>query len=114
LSDMQELKKFVDPQLARRVPAVAAAAGAAEDGAEGTAATGVAATNGRINGPADVTRRIDELCDYYEKNEPSSPVPLVLRRAQRLVGKNFLDLLGDLAPSGVSEMQAISGVPPEE
>jgi type VI secretion system protein ImpA len=58
-------------------------------------------------------RRIDEICDYYARSEPSSPVPLLLRRAQRLVGKNFLDLLRDLAPGGVNEMEVISG-PSEE
>lgn len=112
LSEMQELKRFVDPQLARRLPGLAEA----EAGGEGAAAAegGVVAGNGRINGPQDVLKRIDELCHYYEKNEPSSPVPLLLRRAQRLVGKNFLDLLGELAPSGVSEMQVISGAPDEE
>jgi type VI secretion system protein ImpA len=58
-------------------------------------------------------RRLDEVCDYYARCEPSSPVPLLLRRAQRLVGKTFLDLLRDLAPGGVSEMEVISGVPEE-
>jgi len=110
LSDMQELKKFVDPQLARRMPVAAEADAEAGDGeSTGGVATAAAAGNGRISGPQDVIRRIDELCEYYAKSEPSSPVPLLLRRAQRLVGKSFLDLLGDLAPGGISEMQVISG-----
>lgn len=115
LIEIQALKKFLDPQLARRLPAAAGADTEAAGEEGGTAvAAGVAATTGRINGPQDVSRRIDELCQYYEKNEPSSPVPLLLRRAQRLVGKNFLDLLGELAPSGVSEMKVISGAPDQE
>ena len=54
-------------------------------------------------------RRLDELCDYYTRTEPSSPVPLLLRRAQRLVGMDFMDLLKDLAPGGISELRTISG-----
>ena len=59
-------------------------------------------------------RRLDELCDYYTRNEPSSPVPLLLRRAQRLVGMSFMDLLKDLAPGGISELQVVSGAPSNE
>ena len=71
------------------------------------------ASGGAISGPQDVMRRIDELCDYYTRNEPSSPVPLLLRRAQRLVGMDFMDLLKDLAPGGISELRVVSGTPDE-
>jgi type VI secretion system protein ImpA len=113
LSEIYELKKFLDPQLARRLPAE----GAAEDGAAGEESAGgggVRASNGAIAGPQDVMRRIDELCDYYTRSEPSSPVPLLLRRAQRLVGMNFMDLLQDLAPGGIPELRVVSGTPEDE
>lgn len=113
LSEIYELKKFLEPQLARRLPAE----GSAEDGEAGEEGTGggggVHASNGAIAGPQDVMRRIDELCDYYTRNEPSSPVPLLLRRAQRLVGMDFMDLLKDLAPGGISELRVVSGTPDE-
>jgi type VI secretion system protein ImpA len=113
LSEIYELKKFLEPQLARRLPAE----GSAEDGEageEGSGGSGGArASNGAIAGPQDVMRRIDELCDYYTRNEPSSPVPLLLRRAQRLVGMDFMDLLKDLAPGGISELRVVSGTPDE-
>ncbi|GAB2548848.1 type VI secretion system protein TssA [Rhodanobacter koreensis] len=110
LGDIHELKKFLDPQLARRLPQAAGADDAA--GAEAGGATtpgGTTAASGRIEGPQDVIRRLDELCEYYAKREPSSPVPLLLRRAQRLIGMNFVDLLKDLAPTGINELQVISG-----
>ena len=113
LSDIYELKKFLEPQLARRIPPEGSAEG--EDGAgEGAGDGGVrAANNGAIAGPQDVMRRLDELCDYYTRCEPSSPVPLLLRRAQRLVGMDFMDLLKDLAPGGISELRVVSGTPSE-
>ena len=109
LTDSYELKKFVESQAARRNPAMAGDGEGEEPSATGTRSS----VPGRIETPQDVQRRIDEICDYYARCEPSSPVPLLLRRAQRLVGKNFLDLLKDLAPGGVSEMEVISG-PNEE
>lgn len=107
LSDIYELKKFLEPQLARRLPeeGVSGEGAASEDGTGGAAR----ASTGAIAGPQDVMRRLDELCDYYTRNEPSSPVPLLLRRAQRLVGMDFMDLLKDLAPGGISELRVVSG-----
>ena len=116
LGDIYELKKFLEPQLARRMPQAAAGGdggdGTLESTGEGVAVRGGAA--GPISGPQDVMRRLDELCSYYARCEPSSPVPLLLRRAQRLVGMDFMDLLKDLAPGGISELRVISGTPDEE
>jgi len=112
LTDSYELKKFVESQAARRNPDIGEGESESE-GAEPSATGARASVPGRIETPQDVLRRIDEICDYYARAEPSSPVPLLLRRAQRLVGKTFLDLLKDLAPGGVSEMEVISG-PSEE
>jgi type VI secretion system protein ImpA len=112
LSDIYELKKFLEPQLARRLPQEGSADGM--DGGDNTGGGGaVRASTGAIAGPQDVIRRIDELCDYYTKCEPSSPIPLLLRRVQRLVGMDFLDLMKDLAPGGLNEFRNISGTPDE-
>ncbi|AUI92653.1 hypothetical protein BVV10_21125 [Xanthomonas oryzae pv. oryzae] len=40
-------------------------------------------------------------------------MPMLLRRAQRLVGANFLALMKRLAPAGIDELQRVTG-PPEE
>ncbi|GGY16285.1 hypothetical protein GCM10008098_04420 [Rhodanobacter panaciterrae] len=115
LSDIYELKKFLEPQLAQRMPQEGSVEGdgVSDDGA-GAGGGGVRASTGAISGPQDVMRRLDELCDYYTRNEPSSPVPLLLRRAKRLVGMDFMDLLKDLAPGGISELQVVSGAPADE
>jgi len=113
LTDSYELKKFVESQVVRRNPAAAGEAESEADEGEVAASSARAGAPGRIETPQDVLRRIDELCDYYARCEPSSPVPLLLRRAQRLVGKTFFDLLKDLAPGGVGEMEVISGTTEE-
>lgn len=41
-------------------------------------------------------RAISEAADYFRRHEPSSPIPLLLDRAKRMAGMNFLQLLGEL------------------
>jgi type VI secretion system protein ImpA len=65
--------------------------------------------DGAIASRADVVRTLDRLCAYYMDHEPSSPVPLLLQRARRLVDKNFVDLLRDLAPEGLAQLGRASG-----
>jgi type VI secretion system protein ImpA len=57
---------------------------------------------------------IDKICDYFERHEPSSPVPLLLNRAKRLISKDFLEILRDLTPDGVLQAESIGGVTGEE
>jgi len=52
-----------------------------------------------------VLRMIDKICFYYQQQEPSSPVPILLKRAASLVNKSFMEIVADLTPSGVSEAQ---------
>jgi type VI secretion system protein ImpA len=58
----------------------------------------------------DVVRILDRVSDYFQKYEPSSPVPLLLQRAKRLVAKDFMEILRDLTPAGVAQAEAIGGV----
>lgn len=114
LSDLYELDRFLQAQWSARGGTAAAEGDDAE--ADGNTAAGTPATagaTGRIAGPADVVKRIDEICDYYSRSEPSSPVPILLRRAQRLVGLGFEDLLRNLAPGGLGELQVVAGEQPE-
>jgi len=68
---------------------------------------------GRAGGPlssrADVVRELDRICTYYDTHEPASPVPMLLRRAKRLVTMSFFDIVRELAPSGVSEIETLRG-----
>jgi type VI secretion system protein ImpA len=66
--------------------------------------------SGDIASRDDVARVLDRLCDYYRKYEPSSPIPLLLQRAKRLIHKDFLEIVRDLAPSGAAEAESIGGV----
>ncbi|WP_414441647.1 type VI secretion system protein TssA [Burkholderia sp. 22PA0106] len=113
--DIDELRKFVDAQVARRFPELAAAGtttAAPGNEGEGQAAPAAAVAPARpdtIASQADVIRRLDEICEYYERAEPSSPLPVLLKRARRLVGKSFAEVLEDIAPGGLSELRTLAG-----
>ncbi len=111
LRDLAELDRFVQAQVALRDGG--AGAGEAADAVAGPAGSGASPVQvaGQINGPEDVRRRLDEICEFYARNEPSSPVPLLLRRARRLVGCDFMALLKDLTPGGLDELERVVGRP---
>ena len=64
---------------------------------------------GEILTREDAMRVLDKVIDYFNRNEPSSPVPILLRRARRLVSKNFMEILKDLAPDGLKDAEKIRG-----
>lgn len=115
LDPLAALLRKADQALA---PFVAVAeAPAAEDGAEAAepgaapvaAAAAPAAPPGTISSRDDVEKALDRIIDYYAKHEPSSPLPILLRRARRLIGADFMTILQDIAPQGMENAQTIAG-----
>ena len=56
---------------------------------------------------------IDQVCIYLERAEPTNPAQLLLKRARRLIDKNFMQLMKDLAPEALAEVAKIMGVNPD-
>ena len=115
---LDEMKRSVEPYAADGESAAEAGAGdvdAASGEASGArpAARGGPGMSGTIRSRADVIRALDLICDYYRDNEPSSPVPLIIQRAQRLVDKDFMTIMSDLTPDALSQLQVITGKPKE-
>lgn len=66
-----------------------------------------------IENREDVNDALDKICKYYEKYEPGSPVPLFLKRAQRLVDKSFVELMEDLSPNSINDLVQLFGIKDE-
>jgi len=64
---------------------------------------------GEIGSQADVIRVFDKVCAWYERHEPSSPVPLLVQRAKRLVGKNFREIVRDVATAAEDQVDELFG-----
>jgi type VI secretion system protein ImpA len=88
-----------------------AAAGEAGGAASGDGAIHLprAAIQGDIASRDDVVRMLDKLVQYYARHEPSSPIPILLERAKRLVPMNFFEIMQDLAPDGIAQLTVIRG-----
>lgn len=90
----------------------------AEAGEEGASSGGDAAqvgagVPGKITSPKDVEKALERIIEYYEKNEPSSPIPVILKRAHKLVNADFLTIVQEMAPQGVDNVNLIGGIIPE-
>ena len=88
----------------------------AEDAPAPAARAGQAAAaggGGAINSPNDVANALDRIMAYYKSHEPSSPIPLLLERAKRLVNADFLTIMQDMAPQGIDNVHLIGGIEDE-
>lgn len=68
-----------------------------------------ALSNIRVNSRDDAAQVIEAATRYFERFEPSSPVPLLLRRAKRMINQDFVDILRDLAPDALVNAQILAG-----
>ena len=82
----------------------AASAGGSE-GAPGA----VSSLSGEVNSREDVLRVLDKIIAYYERAEPSSPIPLLIRRSKRLVSASFMDIVRDIASDGLTQVENLRG-----
>ncbi|TDI44659.1 MAG: type VI secretion system protein TssA [Acidobacteria bacterium] len=112
-SQLTEISRILADRLVRR--GVADPDADAEGGEAGvSAAAGLPAASGEIRSREDVIRVLDRACEYFQRYEPSSPVPLLLNRAKRLVTRNFMEIMQDLAPDAISQVETVSGTRTEE
>jgi len=114
-SAVKDLLKYVQPHAAARSGGVGAGAsgamdgggGAGSDGAPGRAG-GITPLSGEIASAGDVLVAMDKIFRYYERYEVSSPVPVVLRAAQRLVAKNFTEIAKLMTPDAIRTIEDIT------
>ena len=95
-------------------PAVAEDAEMTEETAPTGATRPAPRGGGGIRSTADVTAAIDQIVTFYQQTEPSSPVPIILERAKRLVNADFLTIIRDIAPDGVNNVRALGGMKDDE
>jgi type VI secretion system protein ImpA len=82
----------------------------AEEQIAGASGSERTAVDGAIQSRQDVVRLLERICDYYSRTEPSSPLPLLLRRAQRMAEMDFLQIVDELTPTMRAQLEPIVGV----
>jgi type VI secretion system protein ImpA len=107
-----DLAPLVQP-LASLLEACDTALGVKSDTAkEGQAESGDGARpamTGEIRSRDDAVQMLELVCNYLERHEPSNPAPLFIRRAQRLIKKSFLEIVRDLMPDSLSQLEKLAG-----
>jgi type VI secretion system protein ImpA len=110
VTQLVQLQRLITDGLA----AHPSAATTTQAGAGGAAtATGAAPRSGSlqaINSRQDAIAALDAVATYFRLNEPSSPIPLFIERAKRLVAKDFLEVLADIAPDALSQARSAGGL----
>lgn len=85
----------------------------AGDDSPAPARRGRGGMSGSIDSRADAVKALDAICDYLERNEPTNPAFQLLRRAQRLIDRNFMQLVREFAPEAVEQVARALGVDPD-
>jgi type VI secretion system protein ImpA len=102
---VRKASTFVEARLAVRRSAAALASAAPESGAS----AGSARASGEISSREDVIRALDRIIVYYARYEPSSPIPMLLERSKKLVPMSFADIIKELVPDGLSQVEVLRG-----
>ena len=108
---LREAEHVLSEQLARRGTGLPlATASVARPGGDGNGPAPRVPVSGEITSREEIARMLDRACEYFHRYEPSSPVPLLLERAKRLMSKDFVEILRDLAPDGIAQFEVVSGI----
>jgi len=108
---LKPMRKILADELALRAAnAMPAGAEGSDESPDAGAIIGV----GSIKSREDAMRALDAVIAFFRKNEPSSPVPMFVERAKRLISKDFLEVLTDIAPDGLSQAKLVGGIRDEE
>jgi len=109
----------ISAQFKKMAAAIRAQVAAHPDGTgieagEATAEGGSTVAVGAIKSRHDAIRALDAAAEFFRRNEPSSPIPMFLERAKRLVSKDFLEVLADVAPDALPQARSAGGLRDEQ
>lgn len=105
---LQQMRGALKPYLPGAQEDLSQAVAAAAAGAGPVSSSGLALT-GSVRSRQDVVRCIDLICEYYRQVEPSSPVPFLLRRAQKIATMNFVEAVQELNLASVDSLRPSLG-----
>ena len=113
--ELQSVLKEIQAVLKANLPDATTATGtevgeSGGDAEKGTAGSSVGiSVSGSIRSREDVVRTLDALCEFYSQVEPSSPVPYLLRRAQKMTMMNFVEAVHELNIATVDTLKPSMG-----
>jgi type VI secretion system protein ImpA len=80
------------------------------EGASGTRSRAADAwRDAEFTNRGDVGLALEKMCRYFDEHEMGHPAPLLLRRVQRLLTLDFYELVRDIAPEALQQVELLSG-----
>ncbi len=126
VKELQSINKVLQEQFSKRVPSEVpdVEQNIAETDADGNGTsadvlatpsgpgvgTGTEAANLNLRTRQEAILALDKICEYFERFEPSSPLPLLLKRARRLSTKSFMEIIRDISPDGLQQVESLGGM----
>lgn len=113
---LTRMERVLRTQLALRAPSAAADPARGDGAADASmpSARSGHAVIGPIGSRQDALRALDAVAEYFRQHEPSSPVPIFIERAKRLVAKSFLEVLADVVPDALPHARMVGGIADQE
>ena len=107
-ASVAQIFAMLDAAIAERDPG-ASLAGTMDGGKAATAGAGLdplqpgaGASSGRVTSSAQAAGALKAVAKYFSRSEPSNPALLLVRQANDLLGKSFLEVLQVLVPDHVA------------
>jgi len=95
---VDKIRTLLNDLVSKRDPAAALVAEAPAEGAEPTPIV-----QSELHSQADVAQALAAVADYFVRQEPSNPALLLVRQAQQLMGKSFIEVMQVLVPKHVEQ-----------
>jgi type VI secretion system protein ImpA len=105
-SNVGQIFAMLDSAIAKRDPSASLTSppAGAQDGATEAAAEGAAPTLvGKVGSSAQAAGALAAVAKYFSSREPSNPALLLVRQADALLGKSFLEVMRVLVPTHVDK-----------
>lgn len=80
-----------------------------QGGSDAARPAGATSLPDQINSREDVVKALEKLILYYTRNEPASPVPALLERAQRVATMNFREIVREFKLSATPSIHEVLG-----
>lgn len=68
---------------------------------------------GQLRTRDDAVGQLLRVAEFLEASEPTNPAPLLIRRAMRLMQMGFIDIVRELSPDSIAQIENITGTKTE-
>src|SRR5262245_1272366 len=99
----EKIRSLLNGFVAQSGHAASLATATVAAGPAGAACAGPLTLTGEVTSLADAAAALAAVAEYFSRHEPSNPALLLVRQAEQLMGKSFLEIMQVLLPAHVEQ-----------